>query len=544
MRAGASAVLLPLNWLQSYFSPCFDAHNNCRESCLGPWLPSLRLNAVSYKGGVHLTPGHMVYKEILQYICILNQTEAHLHRLNPLSNHLFSMKVIYLSLFSLQALGSHAQEACDAACQVSFQQALKAESASWVSKNVSADEFYSTPANATHAKPGDLLRWEDVSRAVVNQNFTPPGGMSISRFLYMTEDIDRKPIPASAFVLLPYKKPDPTKPLDTLVWTHGTAGRIRNCAPSNHKDLYYEWQGPYALAQAGYAVVAPDYAGQGSDIPQGFMYESGFLHAGDVAYGLIAARKVLGDLLSKEYVVIGHSEGGMTAWRTNERLAMPDQAELLKAGTFLGSVAISPALRPLDLIPESIRRANGGPIGDAVSVFFLQSLALLFPDTFRLQDYVTDMVLGRIPLMDQGCLGVGRALFSNLSSEQLFKNTSWLEHPSVVDWQKRYNGAGPHALAAPMLVIQGVTDPLTYADNTESDFNRTCSAFPDSKATLVLYPGADHNLAPPASQQDCLVWIQERFDGVEVSKGCHIESVEPITTNFRDVGAYYSGLNG
>lgn len=62
----------------------------------------------------------------------------------------------------------------------------------------------------------------------------------MSRFLYMTEDINRKPIPASAFVLLPYNKPDPSKTLNTLVWTHGTAGRIRNYAPSNHRDLYYE----------------------------------------------------------------------------------------------------------------------------------------------------------------------------------------------------------------------------------------------------------------------------------------------------------------
>jgi alpha-beta hydrolase superfamily lysophospholipase len=453
------------------------------------------------------------------------------------------MKVSYLSFFSLQTAVSHAQEACDSGCQTAFQQALASESSSWVSKNLSASEFYSTPANSTGAKPGDLLRWEDLSRGEANRNYSIPGGMSISRYLYMTEDIDRKPIPASAFVLLPYNKPDSNKPLNTLVWTHGTAGRIQNCAPSNHKDLYYEWQGPYALAQAGYAVVAPDYAGQGSDIPQGFMYEAGFLHAADVTYGLIAARKMMGKLLSEEYVVVGHSEGGMTAWRTNERLAMPDQEDLLKAGKFLGSVANAPALRPLDLIPESIRRANGGPIGDAVSVIFLQSLARLFPDTFHLEDYVTDLVLGRIPLMDQGCLGVGRALFGNLTSKQMFKDISWLEHPSVVGWQKRYNGAGPHALAAPMLVVQGTTDILVYANNTEVDFNRTCSAFPDSKATLILYPGTDHDVAGENAIYDYLRWIQQRFDGVEVTKGCHIQTAEPITTTFRDKGTVYGGIS-
>lgn len=437
-----------------------------------------------------------------------------------------------------------AQQACDSACQEAFKRAQAGEAANWVSKNVTTDEFYSTPANSSNAKPGDLLRWEDLSRANVNVNYSVPAGMSLSRYMYMSEDIDRKPIPATGFVLLPYNKPDPNKPFNTLVWTHGTAGRIRNCAPLNHRDLYYEWSGPYPLAQAGYAVIAPDYAGQGSDIPQGFMYESGFLHAADVAYGLIAARKVLGNLLSEEWVVVGHSEGGMTAWRTNERLAMPGQDALLKAGKFLGAVANSPALRPLDLIPESIRRAKGGPIGDAVSVFFLQSLARLFPKDFRIEDYVTDTVLGRIPLMDQGCLSTGRALFANLTVTELFRNTSWLQLPAVVDWQKRYNGAGPHALAAPMLVVQGVADILTYANNTEWDFNQTCSSFPKSQATLMLYPGADHDVAAIAPQSDYLRWIQARFDGEKVADGCTIQTVETATDRYKNVGSFYARVAG
>ena len=143
--------------------------------------------------------------------------------------------------------------------------------------------------------------------------------------------------------------------------------------------------------------------------------------------------------------------------------------------------------------------------------------------------------------MDQGCLLTGRALFADLTKDQLFKNMSWLENPAVVDWQKRYNGAGPHALAAPMLVVQGVADILTYANNTEWDFNQTCKAFPSSKATLKLYPGLDHNTAGAAPNFDILRWIKDRFDGVEVAEGCATETVEPATTRFRNVGAFYSG---
>ena len=207
-------------------------------------------------------------------------------------------------------------------------------------------------------------------------------------------------------------------------------------------------------------------------------------------------------------------------------------------------MAEAPALRPLDLIPESIRIANGGPLGDAVSVYFLQSLSSLFPDDIRIEEYVTDTVLGRIGLADQSCLQGGRALFGNLTKDELFKDMSWLEHPAVVDWQKRYNGAGPHALAAPMLVIQGLADILTYANNTRLDFNRTCSSFPESSAELRLYPEVNHDVVTQAAQVDYLDWIRARFAHEETDPGCETTTVEPASTQFRNVGTYYVGSSG
>jgi hypothetical protein len=112
----------------------------------------------------------------------------------------------------------------------------------------------------------------------------------------------------------------------------------------------------------------------------------------------------------------------------------------------------------------------------------------------------------------------------------------------VVDWQKRYNGAGPYALAAPMLVVQGTADVLVYANNTQSDFVRTCKAYPKSKATLMLYPGSDHMVIRQNAQFDFMAWIKDRFDHVDVREGCHIETVKPITDTFRDVPTFFSGI--
>ncbi|KAM0546654.1 hypothetical protein ACHAPJ_010792 [Fusarium lateritium] len=430
--------------------------------------------------------------------------------------------------FCRQVVAGSLNPHCDATCQQAYRQALASEAASWVNINITTDPFYQNPSNISDYEPGDLVKWDDVPQDEVTQLWNLPAGMSLSRFLYLSQDINGKPIPATAFALLPYNNPiGQDKPLRTVAWTHGTAGFGRNCAPTNHKTLYYEWEGPFAIAHQGYAVIAPDYAGQGSDIPQGFMYESGALHAHDTSFAIQAARKALGSTLSHEWIVTGHSEGGLTAWRTNER-----EADSKKAiGGFIGAVSLAPALRPLSLISESFRRAKGGPVGGANPIYLLQSLAGLFPE-IRIEDYVTDTVLSRLPLSDQGCLVTGIALFNNLTEVELFKNTSWLSHPSVVDWQKRYNGAGPHPLAAPMLVVQGEADILTYPELAEEDFNKTCTEYPDSTAEFLLYPDLDHDAVAQAGEIDYMRWINARFKHVELRKGCFKKRIKPVTDRF------------
>ncbi|KAK0379850.1 hypothetical protein CLIM01_02797 [Colletotrichum limetticola] len=440
-----------------------------------------------------------------------------------------SLALGWLAISSLQ-IGAQAQDFrtnCDENCEAAYRSSLAIETKDWVNVDVNVDPFYASPSNLSDYAVGDLVKWQDVTGTQAAKIWTVPAGMSLSRFFYMSEDVDGKPLPVTAFALLPWSNPQgKDKPFRTIVWAHGTAGYSRECAPTNHRGLYYEWEAPFILAQAGYAVIAPDYAGQGSDIPQGFMYESGALHAADVSHSLQAARKALGERLSKEWVVVGHSEGGLTAWRTNEREAKAGKA----TGGFIGAVSVAPALRPLSLIPESFRRAAGGPVGDVVSVYFLQSLSKLLK-SIRIEDYVSDIVASRIPLSNQGCLKTGGTIYGSLTETQLYKNTSWLTHPDVIDWQERYNGAGVHQWAAPMLVVQGTKDILTYAETMEQDFDATCKAFPESPAELLLYPELGHDQAFQASHVDYLAWVADRFNNVSVSSGCSKRTIEPATNH-------------
>lgn len=453
------------------------------------------------------------------------------------------MGLLRISLALLATLGHTAAEGisehCDAECRSAFHAAFAVESKQWVNNDMTADSFYSNPSNISEYAAGDIVRWEDLSEEDTSTIWSIPGGMSFSRFLYMTVDAEGTPIPASAFVLLPFANPHGAdEPLRTVVWTHGTAGGVRKCAPSNHRALYYEWEGPFALVQQGFAVIAPDYAGLGSDIPQGFMYEAGTLHAEDAVFSLLAARQVLGDLISHEWVVVGHSEGGLSAWRTNEREAREGKA----TSGFLGAVSLAPALRPLELIPESFELADGGPVRDVVSIYFLQSLTRIYPD-LHAEDYFSDTVLARIKLADKACLRAGGGLFGDLTMNELYKNTSWLSHPDVLDWDKRYNNPGPHPLAGPMLVVQGVDDPLTYASFTEDDFNKTCEEYPESRAELALYEKLNHDVAAQASQAEYIRWINDRFENVPVEKGCKWRRVKPATERFSKMQQYWEATS-
>ncbi|EMT61768.1 hypothetical protein FOC4_g10014837 [Fusarium odoratissimum] len=191
---------------------------------------------------------------------------------------------------------------------------------SLMTANLSHDPFWHLPQNISTAKPGDILRWQDIDAIAASTNWTIPAQ-------YASEDIDGEIVAASAFLLIPYAPQNGAKKLRTLVWTHGTAGVVPICAPTNHKNLYYDW------------------AGLGSTTPKGFQYVAGWTHAADVAFSVIAAKRRIGALLSDGWVTVGQSEGGMTAWRVNERLALSGQDALRKAGNFLGSVAIAPANR-------------------------------------------------------------------------------------------------------------------------------------------------------------------------------------------------------
>ncbi|KXS21279.1 hypothetical protein M427DRAFT_27691 [Gonapodya prolifera JEL478] len=430
--------------------------------------------------------------------------------------------------------------------------------------NVTAAEFYKTPANFTKSsKPGDLLKFEQISRAPLDLQYAIPPSLTLYRMMYVSVDINNLTVPATGFILLPFtpaaKGLKNSSAYPTLVWTHGTAGVTRDCAPTLLRGLYYDFEGPFEFALEGYAVVAPDYAGLGSDTR--FDYVAGPPHADDASYSVVAARKSpIAHLLTYEWAVIGHSEGGMAAWFTNE-------AEHVRpVGGFIGSVSVAPALftsayngsldytRPnvsdgiAPVVPASDPPPNIDPppapldTGLYYLMFSIQSAARLNKSIIP-ENYLTEKGKVAYHLLEQGgCYIAGQYTTSNMTFEDLFTSNDAIEALRG-PWLARIQpGGGARKLGGPMLVIQSIDDEAVSFPAVLSAFRGNCQAQPENQIGLHLYSELTHDGTMFGSKYDYVNFLDALFNNhtaaFPVAGKCEETFIPSGTTSFKTYFSY------
>lgn len=155
------------------------------------------------------------------------------------------------------------------------------------------------------------------------------------RFSYSTTNQHGQVAASTAALFLP-KGTMPSGGWPVLAWAHGTVGLGDNCTPSmnprSERDATYlnHW------LNQGYAVVASDYAGQGTEGPMSYL--NGKSTAANVVDSVIAARKlapVQGHSATR-WAVIGQSQGGGAALHVAQRATKASQAAGID---FRGTVA-------------------------------------------------------------------------------------------------------------------------------------------------------------------------------------------------------------
>lgn len=178
------------------------------------------------------------------------------------------------------------------------------------------------PAHAQEA-PGAVVSVESLA-----DELSVPGASSTRKITYRTQwRSGADTVGTGVLFLPPGEAPEGGWPM--LAWAHGTTGLSDSCAPSRNprsaRDTAYldHWLGQ------GYAVVAADYPGLGSEGLH--RYLDGQSAANSIV-DLVRAGRAAEPNLSGEWVVVGQSQGGHAALHT-AHLATTRAPELDFRGT-------------------------------------------------------------------------------------------------------------------------------------------------------------------------------------------------------------------
>jgi pimeloyl-ACP methyl ester carboxylesterase len=405
--------------------------------------------------------------------------------------------------------------------------ALNFERTNWATGSVASDPFYAAPATNASTPPGTLLAVEDITNTSL---YTLAPGLALSRILFVSMTFNGTAVPASAYILWPWhaklfaSSPLAITGVPVIGWAHGTSGIQGECAPSHIRNLWYQHSAPFTLALNGYAVVAPDFAGlgvnstaEGKSIPHEYaVHKAG---ANDVLYAVRAAQSAFPKLLSKHFVTVGHSQGGGVTWGLAEKKDVADH--------HLGAVSVSP-------LTDMAAQVAANPNSAALLAYLAQSFKSVLAN-FTLADVFTPQGVQLLRLAEE--LGACNSVVF-----QVFRNPAqWLK----ADWKAEYLDAfaklvsvGGHAVSVPMLVLQGTADPTVNYEVTAAAVEHTCTAYPNSQIEFVAVEGATHGTIMYAGQQIWLEWIADRFNSVEVGKGC----TKRVVKSVRPVGSYQKEL--
>ncbi|KAI8712313.1 AB hydrolase-1 domain-containing protein [Fusarium sp. LHS14.1] len=393
------------------------------------------------------------------------------------------------------------------------------------------DDFYTLPPKKANLRPGQVLKVQEVTDPAP---FNIASGSSLSRILYTTQDINGTVIPASAYILWPFTPRqfagEPKDKAPAVLWAHGTSGYFADAGPSSFRTLLYDDKMPNHLVQAGYAVVAPDYAGLGlekswdeSTIPH--QYFAMPAAGQDTLYAMEAALEAFGERLSGKFAVAGHSQGGGAAWSAAELLASGKKnafKNLIKG--YVGTISFAP-------ITETL------PSAGFASIVSMRVSSIL-PD-FTLDQWLQPLAIARTKLLAQiqGGASVFQQLFLTETDDALAK-PGWYNSSYHAQAFEKIGNVGLKPFAGPMLVVQGPEDVFVMKGVTDKTVTETCKLYPDNALEYLVVDELGHTPIITAARLTWMNWLEERFTGKKLD-GCKRTTV----AGWLGKGKHFTGSN-
>ena len=352
------------------------------------------------------------------------------------------------------------------------------------------DDFYLPPPTVPPT-PGVIVRSAPLTDRLL------PARSRAWRIMYTTTRPDGAPALAVATVLAPDKPPRDPSPV--IAWQHATVGVKQKCMPSTISSPF---QGVPALEQVtanGMVVVATDYEVDADGVIP-FLVGEGEARS---ALDSVRAARQLNELrLDSRTVVWGHSEGGQAALWTGiiGRTYAPEVR-------LVGIAASAPATDMEQLARIHVSDASAGIVGPYLATAYSQ----YYPD-LKFEDMVPE-----------GAREISREI-ADLCPDP--KDISRLQKlgtdlagapvmsvPSGGPFVDRLRENAPNQpFALPLLVVQGLTDPVIPPSVTDAFVDRQCAAGQNLAYWRVR--DRDHNTILAGDKQIpemMLTWTQDRL---------------------------------
>ncbi len=330
---------------------------------------------------------------------------------------------------------------------------------------------------------------------------------------------------ASTLLFVPEGKP-PARGWPVITWAHGTTTPGNKlCAPSLadaldggltkdgfNSDYLFEIS---TLVNAGYAVVAPDLEGLGEVATVPYPYFNASSLARSLVSGVVAAHKVNANL-SKEYVAVGHSDGGHAV------LGVEAYAEEAPQFEFKGTVAIAPYTSIDAYVKELEQRAAANPekangfrllqnfnialmtTGLRVVDPSFEASSVMGPDLeAQLNEFITRCSVPAIG-------GLSKAVMAKGKTFDGFKQ-DWATNPKMAAFLAENDPAvdPDFRLKKPTFIAFGPDDAFVFENTTRALVVRMKAA--GTPVTYNEYPHTDHFTVIRASQPDIMDFLKQRF---------------------------------
>lgn len=293
------------------------------------------------------------------------------------------------------------------------------------------------------------------------------------RFLvtYRSRGINGEPIVASGFILLPKGKV-PKGGWPVLAWAHGTTGVADTCAPSEdyvggpvHAYQQIASTALNAWLARGYAIVAPDYQGLGTPGGHPYMNATSQLHT--VVDAVRAVHFLQPHQLSKQWLVMGHSQGGAAAL-TVAAYGQKDAPEF----DLRGAIALAPGGYQYQGIAEyAVTHPKPEP---SVAAFFPIVLlgAQAADPSIVPENLVSPEMKALVIHARSRCLSELQADLKK-SPATIFKPNAELNHLLTYLKQQSIEYMIP---TVPLMIVQGSNDNLVDPRGTQAYYQQLCKS--------------------------------------------------------------------